>query len=206
LFFIKLPIMNFLAHIYLSGNNDEIKIGNFIGDYVKGNKYHIYPENIKNGILLHRFIDSFTDKNTYTFDSKSLFAPKYRKYAGVVIDIIYDHFLASNWSRYSFISLQDFINNFHNLLIENNEMLPKEVQVIYPKLIKNKRLYSYKDIEGIRSVLSTMAKFTSLPDHSDFAIEVLENNYEFLKRNFFLFFSDITYYIKTVHNIDIKRL
>jgi len=195
--------MNFLAHIYLSGNIDEIKLGNFIGDYVKGSKLHIYPENIKNGILLHRFIDSFTDKNTYTFDSKALFAPKYRKYAGVVIDIVYDHFLASNWDRYSFISLQDFINNFHNLLIKNNEMLPKEVQEIVPKLIKNKRLYSYKDIEGIRSVLSTMATFTSLPDHSDFAIEVLENNYEFLKQNFYLFFNDIIYYIKTVHNIDI---
>lgn len=203
MFFIILQLMNFLAHIYLSGNINEIKIGNFIGDYVKGSKLHIYPENIKNGILLHRFIDSFTDKNTYTFDSKSLFAPKYRKYAGVVIDIVYDHFLASNWSRYSFISLQDFINDFHNLLIENNEMLPKAVQEIVPKLIKNKRLYSYKDIEGIRSVLSTMATYTSLPDHSDFAIEVLENNYEFLKQNFFLFFNDIIYYIKTVHNIDI---
>jgi acyl carrier protein phosphodiesterase len=195
--------MNFLAHIYLSGNIDEIKIGNFIGDYVKGNKFHIYPENIKNGILLHRFIDSFTDKNTYTFDSKSLFAPKYRKYAGVVIDIIYDHFLASNWSKYSYISLKDYINNFHNLLIENNEMLPKEVQDFVPKLIKNERLYSYKDIEGIRSVLSTMAIYTSLPDHSDFAIEILKDNYEFLKQNFFLFFSDIIYYIKTVHNINI---
>ena len=82
-------------------------------------------------------------------------------------------------------------------------MLPKEVQIIVPKLIKNKRLYSYKDIEGIRSVLSTMATYTSLPDHSDFAIEVLENNYEFLKQNFFLFFNDIIYYIKTVHNIEI---
>jgi acyl carrier protein phosphodiesterase len=195
--------MNFLAHIYLSGNINEIKIGNFIGDYVKGSKLHIYPENIKKGILLHRFIDSFTDKNTYTFDSKLLFAPKYRKYAGVVIDIIYDHFLASNWSRYSFIPLKDFIDSFHNLLIEKNEMLPKEVQEIVPRLIKNKRIYSYKDIEGIRSVLSTMAIYTSLPDHSDFAIEVLEKNYEFLKQNFFLFFNDITYYIKTVHNIDI---
>ncbi len=195
--------MNFLAHIYLSGNINEIKIGNFIGDYVKGSKLHIYPENIKNGILLHRFIDSFTDKNTYTYDSKSLFAPKYRKYAGVVIDIVYDHFLASNWSRYSFVSLKKFIDDFHNLLIENNDMLPKEVQIIVPKLIKNKRLYSYKDIEGIRSVLSTMAIYTSLPDHSDFAIKVLENNYEFLKQNFFLFFNDIIYYIKTVHNIDI---
>lgn len=196
--------MNFLAHIYLSGNNDDVKIGNFIGDYIKGSAFHIYPEKIKQGILLHRFIDSFTDKNTYTIDAKQLFAPKYRKYAGIVIDIIYDHFLATNWNRYSYIELREFIDQFHNLLLKSNDMLPKEVQEFVPKLIKNDRIYSYKDIDGIRSVLSTMAIYTSLPDHSNFAIQVLENNYEFLKQNFLLFFSDIIYYIKTVHNIDLN--
>jgi len=196
--------MNFLAHIYLSGNEEDVKIGNFIGDYVKGRAFHIYPDKIKQGILLHRFIDSFTDKNTHTLDAKHLFASKYRKYAGIVIDIIYDHFLATNWNRYSYISLRDYIDNFHELLVAKNEMLPAEVQEFVPRLIRNDRIYSYKEIEGIRSVLSTMAIYTSLPDHSDFAIEVLEKNYEFLKQNFFLFFTDILYYIKTVHNIDIE--
>ncbi|MCK5171459.1 MAG: DUF479 domain-containing protein [Bacteroidales bacterium] len=198
--------MNFLAHIYLSGNNEEVKIGNFIGDYVKGSAFHIYPEKIKKGILLHRSIDTFTDKNTHTLDAKLLFAPKYRKYAGVVIDIIYDHFLASSWSKYSFVSLKEYIDDFHELLIKHNDMLPTEVQNFVPKLIYNNRLYSYKNIEGIRLVLSTMSNYTSLPDHSNFAIDVLKNNYEFLKQKFFLFFSDIIYYIKTVHDIDIKGI
>lgn len=196
--------MNFLAHIYLSGNDDEVKIGNFIGDYVKGKAFHIYPEKIKQGILLHRFIDSFTDQNTYTLDAKQIFAPKYRKYAGIVIDIVYDHFLATNWSKYSDVSLRVFIDRFHDLLITNNNMLPAEVQDFVPKLIKNDRIYSYKEIEGIRSVLSTMAIYTSLPDHSDFAIMALKENYEFLKQSFFLFFSDILYYIKTSHNINLE--
>lgn len=195
--------MNFLAHIYLSGNEDEIKIGNFIGDYVKGKAFHIYPEKIKQGILLHRFIDSFTDNNTHTIDAKQVFAPKYRKYAGIVIDIIYDHFLAISWEKYSDIELRQFIDDFHDLLLRSNEMLPTEVQEFVPKLIKNDRIYTYKDIEGIRSVLSTMAIYTSLPDHSDFAIDALKENYEFLKQNFQLFFSDIIYYIKTVHHIEL---
>jgi acyl carrier protein phosphodiesterase len=198
--------MNFLAHIYLSGEIDEVKIGNFIGDYVKGRAFHIYPEKIKQGILLHRFIDSFTDTNINTIDAKQLFAPKYRKYSGIVIDIIYDHFLASNWSRYSYTPLEEFIADFHDLLIRSNEMLPKEVQEFVPKLIKNNRLYSYREIGGVWSVLKTMPKYTTLPDHTDFAIETLKNNYEFLKQNFFLFFTDIIYYIKTVHNINIKGI
>ncbi len=196
--------MNFLAHIYLSGNNDNVKIGNFIGDYVKGKAFHIYPDEIKKGILLHRFIDSFTDKNTYTLDAKRVFTPKYRKYSGIVIDIVYDHFLAANWDKYSYEPLKEYIHNFHELLLRNNDMLPAEVQEFVPRLIQNERIYSYKNIEGIRSVLSTMAKYTSLPDHADFAIEVLKDNYEFLKQNFFLFFYDIIYYIKTVHDITIE--
>jgi len=198
--------MNFLAHIYLSGDNDDVRLGNFIGDYIKGRAFHIYPEKIKEGILLHRFIDSFTDKNTHTLDAKNLFAPKYRKYAGIVIDIIYDHFLAANWLKYSYVDLKDFINEFHDLLVERNDMLPAEVQEFVPRLIRNNRIYSYKDIEGIRSVLSTMPKYTSLPDHADFAIDILKENYEFLRHNFSLFFSDIIYYIKTVHNIDIEKI
>lgn len=194
--------MNFLAHIFLSGNNEDIKIGNFIGDYVKGSAFHIYPDKIKEGILLHRFIDTFTDKNKYTLEAKAPFSPKYRKYSGIVIDIIYDHFLAANWSNYSKIPFQNFVNDFHDLLQRNREMLPTEVQELIPKLIANNRLYSYKDIEGIRSVLSTMAKYTSLPDYADFAINVLNENYDSLKENFILFFSDIKYYVQTVHNID----
>ncbi len=196
--------MNFLAHIYLSGDDEEIKIGNFIGDYVKGRAFHIYPEKIKEGILLHRFIDTFTDKNTHTHDAKILFTSKYRKYSGIVIDIIYDYFLANNWDKYSTIDFKSFVNNFHNLLVKHNDMLPTKVQAFVPKLIANNRLYSYKDIEGIKHVLATMAKYTSLPDHSDFAIKVLNDNYNQLKENFFLFFSDIVYYVKTVHNINIK--
>lgn len=195
--------MNFLAHIYLSGEDEEVKIGNFIGDYVKGSAFHIYPEKIKEGILLHRFIDSFTDKNKYTLVAKTLFTPKYRKYSGIVIDIIYDHFLAVFWNNYSTIPLLEFIDNFHNLLGKYREMLPAEVQEMVPKLIANERLYSYRKIEGIKSVLSTMAIYTSLPDHSDFAIKVLEENFDFLKENFFLFFSDIKNYIQTAHNIEL---
>ena len=198
--------MNFLAHIYLSGEEEEIKIGNFIGDYIKGSAFHIYPDKIKEGILLHRFIDTFTDKNKFTLEAKAPFTPKYRKYSGIVIDIIYDHFLASNWEKYSNIPLKDFVDDFHNLLIKNNGMLPMEVQKFIPKLIANNRLYSYKDIDGIRSVLSTMAKYTSLPDHSEFAITVMKENYNMLQENFFSFFSDIKYYIKKVHNIDIKDI
>jgi len=194
--------MNFLAHIYLSGDDDLIKIGNFMGDYIKGNAYHMYPDNIQKGIRLHRSIDSFTDRNRTAIKAKELFYVQYHKYAGIVIDILYDHFLASNWNRFSDVPLNDYAQNFYSLMLKYEFMMPTEVQVFIPKLIANDRLYSYRTVEGIGSVLSTMSKYTSLPDYSEFAILTLKENYSFLEENFFTFFAEIIFHMNTVHNID----
>jgi len=195
--------MNFLAHIYLSGKEEQIKIGNFMGDYIKGKAFHIYPDKIKEGILLHRYIDSFTDSNKNTIEAKQLFTPKYRKYSGIIIDIIYDHFLAGNWEQFSSIHLKDYIEDFHQLLYKYQEMMPSDVQEMFPRLIRNQRLHSYRKVEGIKDVFSTMAKYTSLPEHSEFAIITLQENYGYLKNLFFKFFKEIIYYIETVHNVDL---
>ena len=102
--------MNFLAHTYLSGCNEEIIVGNFMGDYVKGSRYMDFPEMVKKGILIHRDIDTFTDMHLITRRSKQMVAAKYSKYAGIIIDIFYDHFLASLWDDYSNLPLSDFVN------------------------------------------------------------------------------------------------
>ena len=174
-----------------------------MGDYIKGKAFHIYPDKIKEGILLHRYIDSFTDSNKNTIEAKQLFTPKYRKYSGIIIDIIYDHFLAGNWEQFSSIHLKDYIEDFHQLLYKYQEMMPSDVQEMFPRLIRNQRLYSYRKVEGIKDVFSTMAKYTSLPEHSEFAIITLQENYGYLKNLFFKFFKEIIYYIETVHNVDL---
>ena len=101
-------LMNYLAHIFLSGSSEEILIGNFIGDYVKGRDYLNYPAQIKKGILLHRRIDSFTDSHKIVHQSMSYFAPQYHKYAGIIIDILYDHYLIKNWDRYCPLPLETY--------------------------------------------------------------------------------------------------
>ena len=91
--------MNYLAHIYLSGDDDEdLMIGNYIGDCVKGRRISDYPFRIQCGLLLHREIDSFTDTHPVYLQSKRRFMPVAGHYAGVVCDVVYDHFLAKNRS------------------------------------------------------------------------------------------------------------
>lgn len=183
--------MNFLAHIYLSGNIPEVQIGNFIGDFVKGNKYLRYSDQIQKGIILHRKIDSFTDKHQIVKQSSSLLRDKYKRYSGVVIDLFYDHFLAANWHLYSNEPLAEYVTRIHKLFIKNYFKLPGEVKSFLPFLIRNRRLEHYQHTHGIEKALAIMTQYTSLPEHVDFAMLQLKNHYDEIQNDFMIFFDDI---------------
>ncbi|MCK4663411.1 MAG: DUF479 domain-containing protein [Bacteroidales bacterium] len=192
--------MNFLAHLYLSGNSDGIKIGNFIGDAIKGSDYNKYENNIRKGILLHRKIDYFTDKHSVFKKSKFRLNGKYKKHSGIVIDIFYDHFLSVNWEKYSNQSLNSFVKESYNLLLNNYSVLPQKVKFFLPFMIKNNWLELYSEINGIERVLNGMSKKTSLPQHTEFAINTLNNHYNDFQNEFCMFFSDIKTYILNIDN------
>ena len=195
--------MNYLAHIFLSGNDDEIIIGNFIGDYVKGKDYNLFPPSIKRGILLHRRIDAYTDKHKIVHQSKSYFTPKYHKYAGIIIDILYDHFLAVNWDRYSPQSLDELKENLFDCLKYNYNILPERVQFFMPSFIKNDWIEIYRSVEGIINVLTRMSMRTTLPDYTEFAREVLRKYYVQLQSEFLTYFPDIIRYVVLNQKISI---
>ena len=127
--------MNFLAHIYLSGEDDRITIGNFIADKIHGKAYKKYPFDIQKGILLHREIDTFTDAHPIVRQSTKRLHTNYGHYSSVIVDILYDHFLAKNWKAYSTIPLKDFTVSFYNLLEESYEILPLRIQNLMPFMI-----------------------------------------------------------------------
>jgi len=147
--------MNFLAHVYLSNNQPELQIGNFIADSVKGNNYTNYSEIVQKGILLHRKIDSFTDSHQIIKDCKRKFNA-YGHYAGVITDIIFDHFLAKNWNTYHTTPLKEFTNNFYNLLEQNLDTLPARVQQFLPVMKHYNWLLKYQSVAGISDILYQM--------------------------------------------------
>lgn len=120
--------MNFLAHIYLSGDSDLVTIGNFMADGIKAKDYRKYEREIQIGILLHREIDTYTDAHPTVRKSTKRLHKKYGHYSGVIVDILYDHFLAKNWHRYSKIPLNKYVEDFYNSLEDNFDKLPLRIQ------------------------------------------------------------------------------
>jgi len=188
--------MNFLGHIYLSGNDDQLIIGNFIADSVKGKKYLDYPEGIQKGILLHRIIDSFTDENNCIKQIKMFLRPTYKLYSGVVTDLFVDHFLAANWLYFSEKPLLEFSEEVYKIFQLNYEILPQKIQGFLPNLIQRNRLLSYSEISGIEEALMIMAFRTSLPRKSTEAIKILKENYEELKSLSLQFITEISGFSK----------
>jgi acyl carrier protein phosphodiesterase len=181
--------MNFLAHLYLSGNDPKLMIGNFIGDFVKGkNALSQFEPDIIRGVELHRSIDEFTDTHPVVSESKNRLRPKYRHYSGVIVDVFYDHFLASNWSLFHPSTLHVFADSAYELMEKNLTVLPQEVRSMLPYMIKGNWLVNYGKVEGIHRALSGMASRTPFVSKMDEAKEDLVTHYDAFKKEFLEFF------------------
>lgn len=183
--------MNFLAHIYLSGDDDQLKIGNFIADSVKGKKFVTYPERVQEGIVLHRAIDTFTDAHPIFRKSSHRLFPIYSHYSTVIVDILYDHFLAANWDTYSLIPLEEYVEDFYKLLQNNLEMLPKQIQHFLPFMIRDNWLLDYATVEGIGRILAQMNRRTKYRSKMDLAVKELDLYYKDFGEEFKYFFKDL---------------
>lgn len=183
--------MNFLAHLYLSKSNTNIMIGNFMADGIIGNRFSHYSEEIQQGIRLHREIDTFTDAHEITRRSKRRLDKKYGLYAGIIIDIFYDHFLAKNWDDYSAIPLEIYVDSVYNLLNKNNDILPEKTQHMLPFMIEYNWLYNYQFIEGIQRVMNGMNRRTKNKSQMHLSTEDLQEHYTDLQNDFTEFFQEL---------------
>ncbi len=183
--------MNYLAHIYLSFGNDQLAIGNFIADGIRGNKFHKYPEPVRKGIWLHRAIDTFTDSHPTTRRSSKRLHERYSHYSRVIVDIYYDHFLARDWHEYSNVPLVDFAEEFYGLLQENFNWLPRNIQRLIPYMVGDNWLVSYGSMEGIERVLQGMNRRTGNKSGMDQAIEDLDWHYEAFREDFHSLFREL---------------
>lgn len=183
--------MNFLAHIYLSGPTEGVIIGNFMADGIRGNDYRKFPADVQKGILLHRFIDTFTDAHPTFRLSKHRLHEKYGHYAGVITDILYDHFLAKNWEKYHPTPLERYADSFYELLYRNYELLTEKTQKMYPYMKARNWLVSYATLEGLEMILFQMQHRTGHRVPMKEAIEEVQQYYPEFQAEFESFFEEI---------------
>lgn len=189
--------MNFLAHLYLSGEDEEIIIGNFIADHVKGRVFEKFSPGIRSGILLHREIDAFTDAHPLWIQSKNRLAPNYRKYAGVITDMFYDHFLSSNWNDYSPENLDVFTRRMYGIIMKRYLILPAKTQRMLPFMAKDNWLKAYGTFAGLGRALNGMARRTPFESGMGNAITDLKKDYGLYEGEFRNFFPELVKFTNT---------
>lgn len=187
--------MNYLAHIYLSKEDKELRIGNFIADSVRGKDFSMFPDRVSQGIVLHRHIDTFTDQHAIVRQSKDLIRAEYGHWSGVIVDIYYDHFLAANWSDFHETPLLDYVNDFYKDLEEAYDILPEKVRRFLPIMVEQNWLHSYATVEGISNIFDQMNHRTKGRSKMNFAPIDLIKYYNELERHFRIFIEDLKIHV-----------
>jgi len=183
--------MNYLAHLFLSGENREIQAGNLFGDEVKGKDYENFPENIKIGLLHHRFIDSYTDTHEVNLAAKKKLYPQIGKYAGVALDIYYDHFLAKYWIEYSKIELSEYTNSAYEALKTHSFLFSYKSQHLLELMKKYDWLTNYAEMSGMEKTFSGMANRLGENSGMRNAYSLLVKEYAMLESVFRDYFPDL---------------
>lgn len=184
--------MNYLAHVYLSEDSEAALVGNLMGDFVKGRPEALpYPAPITRGILLHRSVDSFTDRHPVFARSRARLDRPYRRFAGIIIDLAYDHFLARDWHHYSDTPLEAFTTRTYQALAAYHHQLPPRLRRIAPIMREQDWLTAYRDLGNVERSLAGIARRLSRPTPLPQAGTQLRAQYEALATDFHDFMPEL---------------
>lgn len=187
--------MNFLAHLFLSEDSPEARIGNLMGDFVKSNALGPFPLPMQRGVILHQKIDTFTDTHPVFLRSRQRISLERRRYASILIDIFYDHFLAVYWSQYASLPLPEFAQSIYAALRVYDDILPNSLRYTAAAMMRNDWLMSYRDLSGIQQALARVSRQLRRPNDLALAVSELEGHYQPLEDDFRAFFPDLIAYV-----------
>lgn len=191
--------MNHLAHIYLSGTNKQLVIGNYIADYIRGNNYQHLPSEIITGIKMHRAIDEFTDNHTLFREATKLVRPSLSKFSGVAIDIFFDYFLANNWKDYHNTDLNSFSDEIYSLIKNNWDYIPEKGRRFYTYMVAHNLLLNYREMETLTMVFKGIDSRTQFETNLTQATYELNSNHDRLNDLFVRFFNDLKQFSSSYH-------
>jgi acyl carrier protein phosphodiesterase len=193
--------LNYLAHLFLAGTNPEMILGNFIADHVKGSEILKYTENIRKGISMHRAIDTYTDQHPVVRQSIARLRTDFHKYAGVIVDMYYDHYLSAHWDEYSPVDLSAFTKTRYDILNTFQPILPLRSARLLYYMEKQNWLLSYAGFEGMQQAFTGMARRTTFVSNMENAVVNLKAGYIEFGTEFRQFFPDLQLFVK--NNFDL---
>lgn len=150
--------MNFLAHLYLAADDDEALLGSLMGDFVKGPLRGEHAPGIERALALHRRVDAFTDAHAVVARSRARIPPQRRRYAGIMVDMFYDHCLARDWPRYAALPLDQFAQRVYRMLEVHDSRLPAGLQQMAPFMRRHDWLSSYRELQYVARALERMGE------------------------------------------------
>jgi acyl carrier protein phosphodiesterase len=181
--------MNYLAHAFLSFQNEEVLFGNMISDFVKGKNKFAYSSEIQQGITLHRAIDAFTDSHPTIKDAKQIFQQTYRLYSGAFIDVVLDHFLAKHLQEKTDLLL--FTQKTYSSLEKYTEQMPVYFQKMFPNMQQNNWLYNYQFNWGIQKSFIGLQRRATYIAETETAYQLFIKEYRALQECFNIFFKEV---------------
>ncbi|HTS52501.1 MAG TPA: ACP phosphodiesterase [Burkholderiales bacterium] len=183
--------MNFLAHAYLAADSDHAIVGSLMGDFVKGPLGDRYGAELTRALLLHRRIDTYTDAHDVVRQSRHRVSPARRRFAGVLVDVFYDHFLARHWEAYCDVPLERFTARVYALLYEHYALLPERLQAIATRMAASDWLASYRRVEAVGSALDRIGARLKRGNALLRSAEELLAQYDAFQADFAAFFPDV---------------
>ena len=183
--------MNFLAHAYLSFGQEEILVGNFIADFVRGKELENYPKKVQLGIRLHRAIDTHTDSHPLVKQVQSFLIPRFGHYSRVISDVFFDYFLAKNWKNYSNTDLEEFSLDTYRTLSTYPCELPEAFCRMFHWMQAQNWLYAYREAAGIQAALDGLSRRARFDSKMNESTQVLWEKEEEIEALFFVFFQDL---------------
>lgn len=188
--------MNFLAHLFLSGDNEEVITGGMLADFMKGTKLKDLPTGIIKGIELHRKIDQFTDEHPIVELTKQRLRPIFSHFSPVVADVYFDHFLAANWNNYTEVPLLTFSKIVFKKLSHHRHVMPLRLKRLLFYMRVDKVLVVYSTLGGIGIVFQRMSLRSKYKSNMELAVDELRRNYDLYYYEFCIFFSDLEVFVR----------
>ncbi|WP_456294639.1 ACP phosphodiesterase [Vibrio sp. AK197] len=185
--------MNFLAHLHIAEHSDSSSLGNLLGDFVKGRPQGQFPERIVRGIQLHRFVDSYTDHHPLIKEIKPLFTGESRRFAGIALDMFWDHCLATHWHQFSSQPLEAFCLRAQSKVLEEQHALtlPERFVDVTQHMWRGRWLQSYQELDNIEFALQRMSTRSPRMGKLSACTPILRQHYHTLNKTFLSLYPDV---------------